>query len=83
MQTILFGAEDEPPKDGSATADRPTRRRNWRQHFFNRSVHDPKKGICHLAGAGPGDPGLLTLKARECLERADVVVYDYLCNPEY
>ena len=41
-----------------------------------------KKGICYLAGAGPGDPGLLTLKTRECLERADVVVYDYLCNPE-
>ena len=41
-----------------------------------------KKGICYLTGAGPGDPGLLTLKARECLERADVVIYDYLCNPE-
>jgi uroporphyrinogen III methyltransferase/synthase len=43
----------------------------------------PKQtGSCHLVGAGPGDLGLVTLRARECLEAADVVVYDYLCNPE-
>jgi uroporphyrinogen III methyltransferase / synthase len=40
------------------------------------------KGICILAGAGPGDIGLVTLRAREAVEQADVVVYDYLCNPE-
>jgi uroporphyrinogen III methyltransferase/synthase len=38
-------------------------------------------GICFLVGAGPGDPLLLTLKGRQCIERGDVLVYDYLCNP--
>src|ERR1700731_305201 len=40
------------------------------------------KGLCTLAGAGPGDLGLVTLRAREAVEQAQVVVFDYLCNPE-
>lgn len=36
----------------------------------------------YLVGAGPGDPGLLTLKGRWALERADVILFDHLANEE-
>ena len=38
-------------------------------------------GKVYLVGAGPGDPGLITVQGVECIERAEVVVYDYLSNP--
>ena len=43
----------------------------------------PFKGRVSLVGAGPGDPGLLTVKALKRLERADLIIYDTLANPRH
>jgi uroporphyrinogen III methyltransferase/synthase len=40
-----------------------------------------KKAKVYLVGAGPGDPGLITVKGKECIETAEVVIYDYLAAP--
>jgi uroporphyrinogen III methyltransferase/synthase len=41
---------------------------------------DVQQGRVYLVGAGPGDPALATLKAVECLQQAEVVIYDYLAS---
>lgn len=43
-------------------------------------VANRNPGKVYLVGAGPGDPGLITIRGVECLARADVVLYDYLAN---
>ena len=45
-------------------------------------MSESKTGKVYLVGAGPGDLGLATLRAKECVEGADVIVYDHLANPE-
>src|SRR3954452_17616213 len=45
-------------------------------------ARETRKGKCFLVGSGPGDLGLVTLRAKQCIEQAEVIVYDYLCNPE-
>ena len=39
------------------------------------------KGKVYLIGAGPGDIKLITVKGLECIQKADVIVYDRLANP--
>ena len=41
-----------------------------------------KKGKVYLVGAGPGDIGLMTIKGLRCLQRADVVIYDFHINAQ-
>ncbi len=42
-----------------------------------------KTGKVFLVGAGPGDPGLITLKGIECIKNADVLIYDYLASKRF
>jgi uroporphyrinogen III methyltransferase/synthase len=55
------------PKTGERTADGERR--------------DRLMNIVYLIGAGPGDPGLMTVRGQQCLADADVVLYDHLVSP--
>jgi len=64
VRTLL---ETQEKADGAAPA-------------FSLSDRQARIGKVYLVDAGPGDPLLLALRGKQCLEQADVVVYDYLAN---
>ena len=46
----------------------------------NKAKEKKSAPMVYLVGAGPGDPGLITIRGKELLERAEVVIYDYLAS---
>jgi uroporphyrin-III C-methyltransferase len=51
-------------------------------HKNTENLRTTPVGKVYLVGAGPGDPGLMTLKGKGLLECADIVVYDALVSPQ-
>jgi len=57
------------------------RSRGGYSKLFQGKLMTEKKGKIILVGAGPGDPGLVTVRGKQAIEQAEVLVYDYLVHP--
>lgn len=72
--------------DGAEGADESSARA-WLANYRDEELPEvasytqSEAGIVYLVGAGPGDPGLLTVRARQLLDRCDAIVHDALTHP--
>src|SRR5215813_815757 len=57
------------------------RANRWLQPTSNGEPMTQSGSVVYLIGAGPGDPGLITVRGMQCLTAADVVLYDHLVHP--
>ncbi len=73
----------EGPCGEAVLAGRPAEAQRHLLALLNRRAETrAEAGVVHIVGAGPGDPDLLTLRALQLLQQADVVFYDELIGPE-
>jgi uroporphyrin-III C-methyltransferase/precorrin-2 dehydrogenase/sirohydrochlorin ferrochelatase len=73
----------EGPCGEAVLAGKPAEARRHLVALLNRVDGErAAPGVVHIVGAGPGDPDLLTLRAHQLLQKADIVFYDELIGPE-
>lgn len=74
----------QSPFDSNSQSVRPKKQSGDSHKHSAEEAHQntPPTGRVYLVGAGPGDPGLLTLRGRECLEKADFVLFDGLASDQ-
>lgn len=72
---------DSPVAEAVLSGDEGRAREGMLTLVNSRAGDAKEPGIVHLVGAGPGSPDLLTLRALQVMQRADVVVYDRLVGP--
>ena len=70
------------PCGEAVLAGRPAEARRHLLELLNRVEQPRETGVVHIVGAGPGDPDLLTVRALQLLQKADVIFYDELIGPE-
>lgn len=92
FESIVAGAPDpiqllrQGDRDGVRGLITRAKRRAWAEARAGQTPREQRestgKGFVSLVGAGPGDPGLLTVAGSRRLSRADVIIYDRLAHPD-